>query len=88
MRGAVDGNAVVEVEGRTLREALAHLVSRYPAVEGRLFTPDGSLHPHLMVVVDGVEAPSLYAPIQPNSEIIVIPAVGGGLRHRPAARRS
>lgn len=78
MRPAVGGRDSVAVTGDTLRQAIDDLVTAYPAVKDRLLGPGGQLHPYLMVVVDGVEAEGLWMPLKPESEIVIIPAVGGG----------
>lgn len=85
MRDAVGGLAAVEVEGATLEAVLRNLVGRYPAARERLLRPDGTLNPHLMVVVDGTEAESRFTPVAPESEIVIIPALGGG-RPAPTSR--
>jgi len=78
MRDAVGGLDAVEVEGATVGAALHDLARRYPRVRERLFRPDGTVQPHLMVVVDGTEAEGVFTPVAPGSEIIIIPAIGGG----------
>lgn len=78
MRSAVGGRTSVEVRGATLRAVLHDLAAQFPAVRERLLQPDGSLQPHLMIVVDGAEAEGLFTPITAESEIVIVPAIGGG----------
>lgn len=87
MVDAVGGLNAVDVVGATVGAALQDLARRYPEARERLFRSDGTLHPHLMVVVDGSEAEGMFTPVAPGSEIIIIPAIGGGRPGRggPAA---
>lgn len=78
MRPAVGGQEQLEVEGANVGEVLRHLVATYPQVRERLFTPEGAVSPYLMIVVDGVEAAGPFTPVRPDSEIIIVPAIGGG----------
>lgn len=78
MRDAVGGRDAVEVEGATVGDALHDLARRYPEARERLFRADGTVHPHLMVVVDGIEVEGMFTPVAPGSEIVIIPAIGGG----------
>lgn len=80
MRPAVGGQQEVDVEGANVGEVLRHLAATYPQVRDRLLTPEGGLQPHLMIVVDGVEATGLFTPVRPDSEILIVPSIGGGCR--------
>ena len=78
MRDATGGQLAIEVEGRTLRQVLAALTERYPALRERLWDEEGSLAPYLAIVVDGVETDDLWHEVGDQSEIVIIPAIGGG----------
>ncbi|MGB9887571.1 MAG: MoaD/ThiS family protein [Moorellales bacterium] len=49
----VDGNEIVEVEGKTVGECIAALVKRYPEVKGELLDKHGQLRNFIEVYVNG-----------------------------------
>lgn len=70
--------AELELPGDTVRQIVAALDQRFPGLGARLATADG-LAPGLAVSVDGrLSSRGLFAPLQPNSEIHFLPAIGGG----------
>jgi len=72
------GVAVVRLPGRTVREVFDALDRAYPGIAARLME-DGALRPELAVGVDGEIAPlGLLQPVKDESEIVIMPAVGGG----------
>lgn len=87
MRDAVGGRATVEVDGETAREALEALMDRFPQVRERLLDARGALSPHLAVLVDGTELESLDTPLRPDSELVITPALGGGVCPAPSPAR-
>ena len=81
MRQYTEGERAVSVEGRTLAQALEHLVTRYPALQPRLFERDGEVHPFVNIFVDGGDVrlgDGLSTAMREDSEIAVIPAMAGG----------
>jgi molybdopterin synthase sulfur carrier subunit len=66
----------VKAEGETVGEVIEDLVTRYPALEERLYS-DGELRPHLNLTGDG-------EPVGPDEstegveEVGVFPPVSGG----------
>ena len=70
--------AEVEIVGATLGEIVAALEARFPGVAARL-CDDDTIAAGLAVSIDGaVTSRGLLAPIEPNSEVHVLPAIGGG----------
>ena len=81
MRAAAGGEALVEVEGRRLKQVIDNLCGRYPALRPLILDEDGSLHHHLAIFVDGVEVRTgagLFAEVEGDSEVVLAPALGGG----------
>lgn len=81
MQELTGGRGEIEVEGRSLREVFAQLISRYPALKERLFDEQGSLHHYIALFVDGVEvraSQGLLAPVDQSAEIVIVPALSGG----------
>ncbi|MDB5337735.1 MAG: thiamine S protein [Planctomycetaceae bacterium] len=78
MRTLTNGVERVEVQGATVRQALAALEVQYPGVTARL-CKDHELLPGMAVGIDGhLSTLGLRQKVQPNSEIHFLPAIGGG----------
>jgi sulfur-carrier protein len=81
MRELTDGEARVQVAGRTVREALLALEARFPGVQARL-RADGEEHrlaPDLAVVVDGqLSRQGLRHPLEDGAEVRFVAAIEGG----------
>ncbi len=72
------GMAEVRLEGASLREIVAALDALFPGMGARLCA-DGGIAPGLAVSIDGsVTSRGLLTPVGPDSEIHVLPAIGGG----------
>lgn len=81
MRERTGGADVVQVEARTLKEAIARLDERYPGIKALLLDEEGHPHAHVAFFIDGVEAEEiggLLAPTPPGAEIVIVPALSGG----------
>lgn len=81
LRPAMGGATVLPVEGATIGEVLDRLTTQYPAIKGQLINEDGTLHRFLNVYVNDDDVRYLGgvdAPVAPNDEITLLPAVAGG----------
>lgn len=78
MRDVTEGRHTLDIPGATVREVLDNLVALYPQARERLLQPDGSLQPHFVLLADGTEVVSRDAPLKPDSELVITPALGGG----------
>jgi len=70
-------------EGGSLAEALDTLWAAAPALRDRVLTELNHVRPHINVFVDGRNARDigeLSAQVEPDSEIVLLPAVSGGSR--------
>lgn len=66
------GEATVEVEASTLRDVFTGLLSRHPALGEDLDT-------RVSVSIDGrIYTDSLFQPVVPENEIILLPRIAGG----------
>lgn len=79
------GRSEVRVEGAaaTSGEALSLLWRECPGARDRVLTELGELRPHVNVFVDGENirrAQGLSTPVRPGAEIVIVPAVSGGVR--------
>ena len=78
LRDLTAGQETAEVPGRTVAQVISALDQAYPGIKARLCEGD-RLGPTIAVSVDGRIAPlGLLAPVKEQSEILFLPAVGGG----------
>jgi len=78
MRDMTDGAEKVAVNGANVREVIQALESLYPNLTGLLIKND-QLGKGIAVAVDGrIVRRGLYEPLQSDSEIHFIPALGAG----------
>lgn len=71
----------VEVDGRTVREALDHAFVAHPAVRGYLLDDAGALRQHVTVFVDGQvvrDRTTLQQRVGPDARIDILQALSGG----------
>jgi [CysO sulfur-carrier protein]-thiocarboxylate-dependent cysteine synthase len=82
LRTETAGAREVEADGRSVRELLDDLTSRYPALRGQLYVED-ALAPFVNVYVEGEDVRTLdglETDVRPNSTVILLPAMAGGER--------
>jgi len=77
LRQLTDDQSTVDIVATTLREAIDALEDRCPGIRQRLCEGDG-LTPTLQVAIDNTMTRRMSAPLQPDSEIHFLPAIGGG----------
>jgi len=77
----------LQVEGRTVGEALARLVERYPDLQKHLFTEEGRLRHFVNVYVNDEDVrylQELETPVREGDEITIVPSVAGGSGRAPS----
>jgi molybdopterin synthase sulfur carrier subunit len=67
----------VELDARTVAEAIAQLDERWPGLQDRLCEPGPALRMHIHVYVDRERA-GLDTALDPRSRVDVITAISGG----------
>ena len=78
LRSLCQGERVVVVPGRSVRQVVDNLEARCPGIRERL-VEDGELRPDLAVSVDGETTQiGLLQPVGEQSEVHILPALGGG----------
>ncbi|MEX2103676.1 MAG: pyridoxal-phosphate dependent enzyme, partial [Gaiellaceae bacterium] len=83
LRDAAGGAREVEVSGETLRDVLAELVSRFPALGRQVLENGNGLAPFVNVYVDNEDIRTLEGldtPVREGSTVILLPAMAGGER--------
>ena len=78
LRPFSEGLDQVEVPGRTLRQVFANLEAAYPGMKGQIVVDD-EIRPGLAVVVDNeITAQGLIQTVEADTEVRLLPAIGGG----------
>jgi cysteine synthase/molybdopterin converting factor small subunit len=83
LRDAAGGAREVEVPGGTLRDVLAELVSRFPALGRQVLENGNGLAPYVNVYIDNEDIRTLDGldtPVREGSTVILLPAMAGGER--------
>jgi sulfur-carrier protein len=80
LRPEVGGERQVEAAGRTVRELLDDLLSRFPGLREQIVEED-ELAPFVNVYVEGEDVRTLdglETPVREGSTVILLPAMAGG----------
>ena len=78
LRDMCGGDHLIDVPGRSVRQVIDNLDTHCPGIRDRLIE-DGDLRPDLAVSVDGETTQiGLLQPVAENSEVHILPALGGG----------
>lgn len=79
------GARMVEIDAPeifTVRELLAEIIRRYPALAREMFDEGGNLYSHVRVIINGRDLSfvddNLEARVSSADTISIFPAVGGG----------
>ena len=81
LRPLANGQATVRADGATVGEVFGDLVRQFPSLEGRVITPDGTLHKFVNVYVSDDDVrylDGLDTKVSDDDEISILPAVAGG----------
>ena len=74
-------NPAVEVAGKSVAEALSHLVRQYPGLERHLYTEDGKLRAFVNVYLNDEDIRYLQkeaTPVEENDSLSIVPSIAGG----------
>jgi cysteine synthase/molybdopterin converting factor small subunit len=83
LRAEVGGAREIEASGSTLREVLADLALRFPALGRQVLDGGDGIAPFVNVYVDSEDVRTLEGldtPVRENSTVILLPAMAGGER--------
>jgi sulfur-carrier protein len=81
LRKYTAGEKAVQGSGRTVREVIEDLDSRYPGVRGAVVTDGGELHRFINMYLNDEDIRfigSLETPVSDGDVISILPAVAGG----------
>ena len=68
----------VEIEGRTVAEALSALDRRYPGLRFRIITEQDTIRAHIRIFVNDEQARDLSVVLRLDDQIHIICALSGG----------
>lgn len=72
------GVRIAEVGGSTVAEVISALDTLYPGMEDEV-QAEGRIKPHVAFTVDGkIALAGLATPVGPQSEVNILPSMGGG----------
>ncbi len=78
LKDVTGGTRRAEVPGANLGEVLRGLDRLFPGLEAKILS-DGKILPHVTFTVDGaIAARGLDTPVRPESEVCILPSMGGG----------
>lgn len=77
---ATGSEAVLDVDGSTLREVLEGVFARHPGLRGYVLDEQGAVRHHVALFVDGqaVRGKVLDHPMSEGAELYVMQALSGG----------
>jgi len=84
LRKFTSGAEVVEIEAKTVKEALDILDAKFPGFRASVCDESGSLRRFINVYLDGEDVrflENLATPVNDGSEIAIVPAISGGSVH-------
>lgn len=76
-----NNQAIVEVQGRTIKEVLLGLEHQFPGVRKRLYDDDGNLRRFINIYINEEDIRFLNGQeteVNDNDEVSIIPAIAGG----------
>jgi molybdopterin converting factor small subunit len=82
LRTYSNGQAVVEVTGNTVAEAMQSLVEQHPDLRQHLFNGQQDLRPFVNLYLNSEDIrhlQNLDTPIQPSDRLMIVPSIAGGL---------
>lgn len=81
LRQYADGNAAVEVAGKSVGDALGDLTRKYPDLKKHLYSDDGRLRAFVNVYVNDEDIRYLEkenTPLSAGDSISIVPSIAGG----------
>ncbi|MBX3423296.1 MAG: MoaD/ThiS family protein [Pirellulaceae bacterium] len=81
MRPKANDQAIVEVDGQTVGEALARLTEQFPDLSGSLWDDSRHVHAFVNIFVDGHnirDRDQLNTAVGQRQVVLIVPALAGG----------
>ncbi len=81
LRPQAGDNSSVDVQGGSIKEALASLTTQYPDLGKRLYKTEGELNRFINIYVNDEDIrflENLDTPVKAGDDIAIVPAIAGG----------
>jgi sulfur-carrier protein len=81
LRSSVGGAKSLQLDGDSIKDVVAALVTQHPSLGSQLLTDDGDLNRFVNVYVNGQDVrylAGLETPVAPADEVRLLPAMAGG----------
>ncbi|MDD5466499.1 MAG: MoaD/ThiS family protein [Anaerolineales bacterium] len=81
LRSYTDGRSEVNINGRTIAEAMQDLTAQYPDLRPHLFNEEGNLRPFVNLFLNQEDIRSLQGletPLKEDDRLMIIPSIAGG----------
>lgn len=81
LRSMTDDQETVEVQGRTIKDAVDALTSEYSELRQHLYTEDGSLRSFVNIYLDDEDIRYLddeHTELEDGQEVSIVPSIAGG----------
>jgi sulfur-carrier protein len=81
LRSYTGGSVEVKVGGKTVGEAMEHLVQQYPTLKPHLYNGDGKLRPFVNLFVGENNVKDLQGmstPLTDEERVLLVPSIAGG----------
>jgi molybdopterin converting factor small subunit len=83
LRKLTQEQPVVDCQGKTVEDILAHLETQYPGIKERICDENGQIRRFINVFINGEDIrfkDGAKTAVPEGAEISIIPAIAGGLR--------
>lgn len=83
LRRYTNGEAVVKIDGKNVKEIIENLEKKYPGIKERLLDETGSLRRFINIFVDKEDIrfkKMLDTEVSETSDISIVPAIAGGIK--------
>ena len=79
-QGPTQGEALVSVEGATVRACLGAVGERFPGFGAQVFDASGRVHKFVTLFVNGdeIDRTALDTAVSPSDEVEILAAIAGG----------
>ncbi len=81
LRSYTEGKNEIQVQGKTVAEAMDYLTELYPALRQHLFTEEGKLRAFVNLYLNEDDIRHLQGvgtPLKENDRLVLIPSIAGG----------
>lgn len=81
LRSYTEGKNEIQVQGKTVAEAMDNLTEIYPALRQHLFTEEGKLRAFVNLYLNEDDIRHLQGvstPLKENDRLVLIPSIAGG----------